>query len=51
MRKSCSQASLVSSADSAAIYSLLKNSATFRTTPLERIIPTCVTDKTCARLA
>jgi hypothetical protein len=29
MRKSCSQASLVSSADSAAIYSLLKNSATY----------------------
>jgi hypothetical protein len=29
MRKSCSQASLVSSADPAAIYSLLKNSATY----------------------
>ena len=29
MRKNCSQASLVSSAESAAIYSLLKNSATY----------------------
>jgi hypothetical protein len=29
MKKSCAQASLVSSADSAAIYSLVKNSATY----------------------